>query len=122
MASTRGKKTTFSGSRCEIRDSKSKLVASGRREGSLYYLDQEGSVQHAYLSADCTSVNETLWHRRFGHLGMQGMQMMAKNQMVSGLDLDFKQKSTFCESCVRGKSHKLPFQQSSTKRADHPLE
>ena len=48
--------------------------------------------------------------------------MMAKNQMVSGLDLDFKQESTFCESCVKGKSHKLPFQHSSTKRADHPLE
>ena len=48
--------------------------------------------------------------------------MMAKNQMVSGLDLDFQQESTFCESCVKGKSHKLPFQHSSTKRADHPLE
>ena len=38
-AAKRGKVTTFSEIRCEIRDSKSKLVATGHREGSLYYLD-----------------------------------------------------------------------------------
>ena len=42
--------------------------------------------------------------------------------MVSGLDLDGKQDSTFCEPCVKGKTHRLPFQSSPTKRADHPLE
>ena len=28
---------------------------------------------------------------------------------------------SFCEPCVQGKSHCLPFQQSSVKRTDHPL-
>ena len=121
-ASKRGKNTTFCRSRCEIRDSKSKLVAAGRREGSLYYLNQEGCIHRAYSSSDCTSSSEALWHRRLGHLGMQGMQMMAKNQMVSGLDFDLKQESTFCESCVKGKSHRLPFQRSTTNRADQPLQ
>ena len=35
-ASTKGKVTSFSEMRCEIRDSESKLIASGHREGSLY--------------------------------------------------------------------------------------
>ena len=50
------------------------------------------------------------------------MQLLAKNKMVSGLDFDWKQESSFCESCVKGKSHRLPFLHSTTKRADHPLE
>ena len=48
--------------------------------------------------------------------------MLAKNKMVSGLDFNWKQESGFCESCVEGKSHWLPFQQSTGKRANHPLE
>ena len=35
-ASKKGKMTTFSEMKCEIRDSKSKLVATGHRDGSLY--------------------------------------------------------------------------------------
>ena len=37
--------TTFFESTCEIKDAKSRLVASGYREGSLYYLDYEGATQ-----------------------------------------------------------------------------
>ena len=121
-ASKKGKVTTFFETKCEIRDSKSKLIASGRREGSLYYLDHRGPVHQACSSCDHTNLKETIWHRRFGHLGAQGMQTLAKNEMVSGLDFDWRQESSFCESCVQGKSHRLPFQVSTVKRADHPLE
>ena len=121
-ASKKGKVTSFSEMRCEIRDSKSKLVASGHREGSLYYLDHKGPIHQACSSSDCNSSKESIWHRRFGHLGIQGIQTLAKNKMVSGLDFNWKQESSFCESCVEGKSHRLPFQQSTGKRANHPLE
>ena len=39
-AAKKGKVTIFTEMKCEIRDSKSKLIAFGYREGSLYYLDQ----------------------------------------------------------------------------------
>ena len=48
--SKRGKETTFTQVGCEIRDFRSKLVASGHREGSLYYLDQGGPTHRACLS------------------------------------------------------------------------
>jgi len=121
-ASKKGKATTFSEMKCEIRDPKSKLIASGHREGSLYYLDHGGPIPQAFSSCDRNSSKETIWHRRFGHLGVQGMQALAKNKMVNGLDFDWKEESSFCESCVEGKSHRLPFQLSTVKRADHPLE
>ena len=117
--SKRGKVTTFTQVGCEIRDFKSKLVASGHREGSLYYLDHGGSTHRAYLS---NSAMGTVWHRRLGHLGNAGMEALAKNQMVSGLDIDSKQQPEFCESCAKGKSHRLAFKHSVKTRANHPLE
>ena len=50
------------------------------------------------------------------------MQALTRNKMVSGMDLEWKQESGFCESYVEGKSHRLPFQHSTGNRADHPLE
>ena len=88
-ASKKGKVTSFSEMRCEIRDSKSKLVASGHREGSLCcYLDHRDPIHQACSSSDYNSSKETVWHCQFGHLGIQGVQMLAKNKMVSGLDFN----------------------------------
>ena len=42
--------------------------------------------------------------------------------MVSGLDIDSKQQPEFCESCAKGKSHRLAFKHSVKTRANHPLE
>jgi hypothetical protein len=42
--SKRGELTTFTQVGCEIRDFKSKLVSSGHREGSLYYLVTENLI------------------------------------------------------------------------------
>ena len=50
------------------------------------------------------------------------METLSKHQMVRGLDLDSKQLSEFCESCAKGKSHRLAFKHSTDKRASHPLE
>ena len=121
-AAKKGKVTTYTETRCEIRDSNSKLIAHGYREGSLYYLDQGGPAHQACPSSNHNSSKEMIWHRQFGHLGTRGMQALTRNKMVSGIDLGWKQDTGFCESCVEGKSHRLPFQHSSGKRADHPLE
>ena len=50
------------------------------------------------------------------------MRELAKNKMVNGLQYDWKQELAFCECCVQGKSHQLPFPQSTAKRASHPLD
>ena len=41
---------------------------------------------------------------------------------MTGLDISSESELTFCESCVQGKSHRLPFQQSYVKRTSNPLE
>ena len=120
-ASRKGKVTTFSETQCEIRDGNSKLVATGYRDGSLYYLKHSDFVHQACTSTDQKS-KETIWHRRFGHLNNAGLRQLAKSKMVKGLDVECKQGLDFCECCVQGKSHQLPFQHSTTGRAERPLD
>ena len=118
-ASKRRKVTTFTEEVCEIRDLESKLIASGHREGSLYYLDQQDDIHQVCTSQESKRV---IWHRRLGHLGSSGMEELVKRQMIRGLDFDCKQVSEFCEPCTRGKSHRLPFKRKSERRTRHPLE
>ena len=42
--------------------------------------------------------------------------------MVEGIDFDEKHEFVFCEPCIQGKSHRLPFQSSTMKRSNHPLD
>lgn len=119
--SKKGKVTTFSKLKCEIRDTKSNLLAVGHREGSLYYLDHDDTIYQACLSSEQRSSKVKVWHCRLGHLGAQGMQELARSKIVEGIDFDEKQELGFCECCVQGKSHRLLFK-SSTKRSNHPLD
>lgn len=121
-ASKRGKVTVFTNTKCEIRNSRSKLVATGRREGSLYFLNQGGVAHLACPSSDQNNSREMIWHRRYGHLGSGGLQTLVKKGMVNGMDFNCERGCGFCECCVEGKGHRLPFQQSTRERTEHPLE
>ena len=81
-ASNKGKVVTFSKSKCEIRDNESNLLAVGQREGSLYYLDHDDTVHQACPSLEQIGAKGTIWHRRLGHLGAQGLQELARSKMV----------------------------------------
>ena len=67
-ASKKGKVTTFSTLKCEIRDAKSNLLVVGCREGSLYYLDYDDMVHQAYPSFEQIGRKARLWHHKFGHV------------------------------------------------------
>lgn len=121
-ASKKGKVTTFSEMKCEITDKGSNILATRYREGSLYYLKHSGVVHQACTTTDQTKSKETIWHRRFGHLNIAGIRQLAKKKMVKGLDVDCNEELNFCECCVQGKSHQLPFKPSTTNRANHPLD
>ena len=122
-ASKRGKVTTFYESKCKIIDSRSKLIASGQRAGSLYYLlHKENADYQPYPSTTQNSSREAIWHRRFGHFNSSGLNALSKNQMVRGLKFDHKLDLGFCEPCVHGKNHRQPFPQSSGRKTNQPLE
>ena len=98
VAARRSKVTTFSGSSCEIKSSKGRLVACGHREGSLYYLDYDGIKEQVHSTCYSEKANGTIWHRRLGYLGFCSLQSLQKHCMVDGLDLDHLPEIGFCES------------------------
>ena len=62
-----------------------------------------------------------LWHQRYGHLNIQGLQLLKNKQMVSGLPV-IKPLEHVCEGCVVGKQTKQSFPVGKSKRAEAILE
>ena len=64
----------------------------------------------------------SLWHRRLAHHHLEGVRMLYKHDMVTGMKLDVSTSpDQVCEACLAGKMHATPFC-SSEWRASHPLE
>ena len=49
------------------------------------------------------------------------MELIAKEQLVDGLDYEPKKKSSFCEQCVDGKQSMLPIPKTGGERSDELL-
>ena len=62
-----------------------------------------------------------LWHLKYEHLGLTGLNLLSKKRMVDGFPsiVDSYDK---CEACILGKQHRLPFNSENSRRARAPLE
>ena len=91
------------------------MIATATKCGNLYYLNCGGSnlsVKENHTAMKCASTdwtNESIWHRRYGHLGARNLEQIAKEHLVDGSDYEPKKESSFCEPCVDGKQGTLPF-------------
>jgi GAG-pre-integrase domain len=72
----------------------------------------------------CTAgADLSTWHARFGHAKKCGIANMWINNVVDGLSCnETKMQTEICESCVYGKSHRLPFPKKSLSRANGILD
>ena len=60
--------------------------------------------------------NQTvLCHRRLGHLSKCGLQTLAREGMVHGLNSSLSDELDFCESCVNGKHKRTSFEARSCR-------
>ena len=115
-ASEFGNTTKFSRSGCQIFDVKHDLIATATRVGSLYYLNCHTDRHEANLSQQQSQMTkEHLWHKRYGHLGVQNLEKLATGKLVHGFDYDVSQDINFCEPCVSGKHHRSHFPTSITR-------
>ena len=111
-----GKTTKFNETGCQILSKSHKLIAAATRIGSLYYLDC--LVKQQVNAAQC---KEVLWHRRYGHLGTQNLQKLAREKLVDKFDFDASKDFDFCETCVKGKHHRSQFKSDGATPAKEPL-
>ena len=115
-AAESGKTTKFDKTGCQILGKNCKVIATATRVGSLYYLNCQVKQQ-----VNVVQCKEELWHRRYGHLGTQSLQKLARDKLVDNFDFDASKEIDFCETCVEGKHHRSQFKSNGATRAKEPL-
>ena len=126
-AGSNGKRFEFGQSHCNIIDNKFGLFATATKCGNIYYLNCAGcnlSMKENHTAMKCASTDQTkesIWHRRYGHLGARNLERIVKEQLVDGFDYEPKKESSFCEPCVDGKQSTLTFPKTGGERSDELL-
>ena len=121
-STSEGLKIEFSTKFCFIRNNNGTVVGKGVRENNLYKLSCRTNNPERALLADTKIDNVELWHRRFGHLGVNGLKLLSKLNMVNDFDFDDNTELKLCTSCIYGKQHRTPFPNHSDTRAKELLE
>ncbi|CAJ2653193.1 unnamed protein product [Trifolium pratense] len=66
-------------------------------------------------------VNSLLWHSRYGHLSIKGLNVLVKKDMVRGLPA-LKELDENCADCLEGKQHRDAIPKQPNWRASSKLE
>ena len=114
--------TVFTEMGCKFLNANGKVVATGKRVGKLYYLECRESQQLATVTRSSDTIQDELWHRRFGHLGISNLKRLVREDMVVGLKCDMTQDIGVCEPCADGKLHRTKFPTAGGKRGNAVLD
>ena len=112
--------TVFTNNGCKFLKN-GREVATGKKVGELYYLDCRKTKSQEEFAAPTVSSGD-LWHRRFGHLGIQSMKRLIREDMVAGMQCDMARDIGVCEACAEGKLHRLKFPTGGGNRAKAALD
>ena len=123
-----GKEVQFRGNHCYITDEHKGIIISAVKVNGLYHVNVSGDADNrinTIQSNDKTGLTkEAIWHCRLGHLSLTSLRRLAQSNMVVVFNYDPEKASEgigFCELCVEGKSHRLPFPPCQGKRSSTPL-
>ena len=98
------------------------VVARATKFGSLYYFDCRADLRINVVQPE-PELKEIMWHRHYGHLGVQGLQKLTRDNLVRGHGYKHSNDTTdFCEACIKGKHKKSPFQVHGSRRATELLD
>jgi hypothetical protein len=68
-----------------------------------------------------TQERSQLWHNRYAHLSIKGLNTLAKKDMVKGLPA-LEEIEDKCANCLTGKQHRSPIPKQANWRASSKLE
>ena len=73
---------------CHIFDENQKPIATAIRVGNLYYLNCARAHKANATSEDPKQESkEVIWHKRYGHLGVQNLQKLAMTKISTSVNL-----------------------------------
>jgi len=105
---------------CDVFDTERLLLARAPRVKNRLYLL---TVQLAAPVCLTMKKDDTawLWHGRYVHLNFRALRDLGLKGMVEGLP-QLDRVEEFCDGCVLGKQHRLPFPQVGSYRANKPMD
>ncbi|GJW60717.1 retrovirus-related pol polyprotein from transposon TNT 1-94 [Tanacetum coccineum] len=105
-------KVAFRRNTCFVKNLEGVDLLIGNRTTNLYIINLHDMAfaSPIYLMARATSTKSWLWHQRLSHLNFDTINVLARNNLVTGLPKFKYHKEHLCPSCEQGKS----------KRASHP--
>jgi hypothetical protein len=121
-----GLQVTFNSNGCFVEDMKNegKLIAKGERNGRMFTLDVNMLEVNSMLFTHGKGVgNIGIWHKRVGHVNLQRLKLMEKQNLVGGFP-KFGKKEVMLEvyeTCELGKQARHPFQVQTTHVSSKPL-
>lgn len=99
-----------------------KIVGTGskiqKRLYKMHFLNYQPPAEYAALAARAKPNSIQIWHERLGHVNFATLKKMNSANFVEGLFIDNSTDTPpFCEGCVFGKHHRLPFPTCGRTRA-----
>ena len=114
----KGAEVTFASGRAKILIG-GKIIASGRRDQKLYWLDAVPISDLNHAQSVSTSIH--IWHQRMGHMSYSALRAHGP-KALKGLNIDESTVApTVCYGCELGKSTRQPFT-GSAKKSSRRLE
>ncbi|GJS18314.1 retrovirus-related pol polyprotein from transposon TNT 1-94 [Tanacetum coccineum] len=114
----------FRKSTCYIRVLKGNDLLTGSHGTYLYSitLQDTTSPNPICLMAKATSSQAWLWHRRLSHLNFDTINLLSKNNIVTGLPKLKFVKDHLCSSCELGKAKRKSFHTKTTPSSKRRLQ
>ena len=117
-----GFKVNFESSHCIIKDSQNdKIIFMGHRNENVYTIDISKYEGHNRCFSSMHD-ESWLWHRRLGHVNMNLITQLIKNELVRGLPKISFEKDKVYEACQMGKQIKTSFKNKNFISTSRPLE
>lgn len=98
---------TFTNSTCKAVSENGSTIIEGQKIGRLYQVTVQQDSQTALLVKKTSDMELLL--RRLGHLGISGMKLLLKEEMVLGININGEVAIDFCDVCEKGKMSERPF-------------
>lgn len=103
-----------------LHDKDGNLITRARRSRNRLYKVIMDIVDEKCLKLDVQS-ESTRWHTRLGHIGVETMKLMVKQELVLSIP-NINIEKELCELCLLGKHARQPFPKSTSFHAEEPLE
>jgi hypothetical protein len=108
-----------------VLDKDRQILACGKHIKRLLLLDAQTihqTTKNSNTIKEDDVDNWEIWHKKYGHIGISGLQRLLKGKLVDGFNVDENLVFPDCEACIQAKHEHNPFPKQAEHRSEIPGE